>query len=322
MALQEVADHGQVELGLVLEDREVARLAEDDEFTVGDAVGQGSAAPLRGQLVVPPAEHEGRDCDLAQAVGDVEVRLWSSAHELVRSPECVGGSHLRHVLGGDLRELGARAGRVVGTRAVEMPGVELRDRILVFRIVEGAGVLVLQHGGVHLPSEGYPVIGDVEEIVLATCVRVGEDERLDLRGMVEGVGESQHAAPRLPVERDLTQAELAAHGLEFLDEASDLPQRGIVGPVGVATAKLVVEDELCVVVDDLVEAGEILRTDSGTAVQPDQRAPAGAVDLVGDLEATLDCEPPLTPQRRRHGMRVPDLHGVLPGSWVLERISE
>ena len=46
VALEEVADHREVRLGLVLEDRQVARLAKDDELAAGDAVGERAAAAL------------------------------------------------------------------------------------------------------------------------------------------------------------------------------------------------------------------------------------------------------------------------------------
>src|SRR5437763_17148217 len=66
LALEEVPDHREVRLRFVLEDGEVARLAEDDELAAGDALCERPAAALWRQLVVPPAQHECGNRDLVQ----------------------------------------------------------------------------------------------------------------------------------------------------------------------------------------------------------------------------------------------------------------
>jgi hypothetical protein len=50
VALEEVADHREVRLGFALEDRQVARLAEDGELAAGDALGERAAAAIGRQL--------------------------------------------------------------------------------------------------------------------------------------------------------------------------------------------------------------------------------------------------------------------------------
>jgi hypothetical protein len=95
----------------------------------------------------------------------------------------------------------------------------------------------------------------------------GEDEAGQARGLGEGVLHGEHTAPRLAQEVDVVEPQLLAHRDQLVQEELDAPQRRVVWLVGVATPKLVVEDDRAPGVGESLEGFEVVVRYSGTAME-------------------------------------------------------
>jgi hypothetical protein len=106
----------------------------------------------------------------------------------------------------------------------------------------------------------------------------------------QGVLHGQDAAPRLAVEDEVvgTQPQRGPHLLDLVDEAGNLPQRRLVGLVGVVGPQLVVEDDAVTRRDErLLEVEQVLVGGPRTAVEHQHGQPAGVPRRAGpDLEVS------------------------------------
>jgi hypothetical protein len=85
------------------------------------------------------------------------------------------------------------------------------------------------------------------------------------------------------------EPEVGAKRLELVDEAVGTPQRRVVGPIRLATAELVVEDDASIGPCQPLERLQVEAAAARTAVQQDERPIALAEDPVADGPA-LDLD--------------------------------
>jgi hypothetical protein len=171
-------------------------------------------------------------------------------------------------------------------------------------MVGGAGRLVLGEGAADVLWKLVSQAAGLRHPGRGRRRRRVEDEAYKSRGTSQRVLDREHRAPGGPEEVDPVEAERLPDRPKLVHEELDRPEVRIVGPVGVATPELVVDDEPPALLDEPLERLEVVVRGARAAVETDQGNPALRPEVAVPGVEPVERDTSLDDPHRRSGSRI------------------